>query len=48
MTQPPTPVSQRPILREQTHDGRVVGDPSPLALGVEVDIAVVPLIEQAL
>lgn len=38
----------RPILREHTHDGRVVGDPLPLALGVHVQPDVAPIIEQAL
>lgn len=38
----------RPILRGHTHDGRVVGDPLPLALGVEVGEEVVTVIERAL
>lgn len=38
----------RPILREHTHDGRVVGDPLPLALGIGVEPDVVPIVEQAL
>lgn len=38
----------RPILREHTHDGRVVGDPLPLALGIDVEPDVVPVLELAL
>ncbi|PWD51236.1 hypothetical protein C8046_11805 [Serinibacter arcticus] len=38
----------RPILSEPPHDGRVVGDPLPLALGVTVDVEVVSVIERAL
>lgn len=38
----------RPILREHTHDGRIVGDPLPIALGVGVDAQAVPLLEAAL
>ena len=50
---PPTAASvhvalPRPILREHTHDGRVIGDPLPLALGVGVEVAVASVIEQAL